>query len=130
VKRHARFRADPSKVRVGVLRLGDRHWMVTIEPRDRSARTVYEHGNTPRKALARALRRAEKWQIPGLDLGMQWAYEHPYPDVSPDRDVLHCICASCQHLVKLSIAPDDPRALVGEYGPDYWQALRAAPDEA
>lgn len=49
--------------------------------------------------------------------------------VSPDRDVLHCILASRQHLVKLCIDPDDPCALLGEYGPDYWQALRAALDK-
>jgi hypothetical protein len=50
--------------------------------------------------------------------------------VSPDRDVLQCICADGVHLVKLCIDPDDPCALVGEHGPDYWQALRAALDEA
>ena len=72
--RLARFRADPKRVRVSVRRWQG-EWIVFVVAREGTA-NVSRTGNTPRKALARALRAAE-W-IPGVDLGMGWAYEHPW----------------------------------------------------
>lgn len=76
----ARFRADPRRVRIGVRRHGDLWyvrigrlstvtfgWIFSVERMHRS----------PTRALVLALRAAEALQIPGVDLGMQWAYEHP-----------------------------------------------------
>lgn len=73
---YARFRADPSKVRVSIARDGTA-WRATIATRADDA-LVSRHGTTPRKALARALRAADEARMPGIDLGMDWAYHHPH----------------------------------------------------
>lgn len=79
----ARFRADPRRVRIGVRRSnggwvggGDRAWDVTITSRG-SGMVVTRRDRSPLKALVKALRCAEESGMPGIDLGMQWAYNHP-----------------------------------------------------
>lgn len=87
----ARFRVDPARVRIGVRRTLDGWWLVTITSRESPflMPVVSLHSISPVKALVRALRRADNAKIPGIDLGMGWAYPHPhgpyphggYPDV-------------------------------------------------
>lgn len=77
----ARFRADPKKVRVR-LRWRERHqkWLVTISgqrgPKGQGTPTAWAWSDNPNKALLNALHVAR--EIPGIDLDMQHAYEHPF----------------------------------------------------
>ncbi len=72
----ARFRADPAKVRVRVRRCENgTHWSVEVSS---GGMAVYRADTGPRKALVRALRAAEAAGLPGIDLGMGRAYEHPW----------------------------------------------------
>lgn len=75
--RLVRFRADPRKVRVGVRPQNNGVFQVTIGARDGSCR-VFAFATSPKKALVKALQRAEREQLPGLDMSMGWAYEHPW----------------------------------------------------
>ncbi len=72
----ARFRADPAKVRVGVRRTEQGWYVRVISRSDGRQHSAVDTG--PRKALVRALRAAEAAGLPGIDLGMGWAYEHPW----------------------------------------------------
>ena len=73
-----RFRANPYKVRVGIRRVGHAWWMVTISSKTDARDILIESvGTGPRKALVQALRLAEKHGLDGIDLGMEWAYDHP-----------------------------------------------------
>lgn len=72
----ARFRADPWRVRVGVRRLDDGRWRVTITPRGRGVEVCAIHPRL-KAALWRALCRAEWQEVPGVDRSMGWAYQHP-----------------------------------------------------
>lgn len=78
-----RFRADPTRVRVSIQHCsapGPRftaYWVVTIRSLQRDVFGVMRAHRSPKKALALALRAAERLRIPGIDLGMQWAYYHP-----------------------------------------------------
>ena len=91
----ARFRADPSKVRVSVIRCeqddGRRKtwWYATISTRPGVPyRGVGAPGVTAEEALWEALLVADCERIPGIDLGMDSAYEHPMgPLASPERAV-------------------------------------------
>ena len=71
----ARFRADPSKVRVSIRRDGDR-WVATVSSRSSRADSRCFHAD-PIVATKTALRGADS-HIPGIDLGMEHAYEHPF----------------------------------------------------
>ncbi len=70
----ARFRADPSKVRV-TMRPHGREWVCSIESDNG---LVIKRGTSPKKALVRALREADRADLEGIDLGMEWAYPHPW----------------------------------------------------
>lgn len=72
----ARFRADPSRIRVAVRKVGD-EWAVSIETRGRSKRRVRAQHRSPKRALVIALRKAEALGFDGMDLEMGWAYRHP-----------------------------------------------------
>lgn len=72
----ARFRADPSRVRVGVRRVGALT-MVTISSTTPDGPSVIAVHSGPRKALVLALREAEYHGIGGIDLAMGSAYPHP-----------------------------------------------------
>lgn len=78
-----RFRADPARVRVAVRPVG-RLTLVTITERA-SGRWVCATASGPRKALALALREAERRELPGIDLSMGWAYQHPMFRPDPNR---------------------------------------------
>jgi hypothetical protein len=77
-KRYARFRADPQKLRVSI-RDYVGAWRVAIVPRDGSGTGVWAWGTSPKKALAAALQKAERANMPGLNLSLSWAHEHPFP---------------------------------------------------
>src|SRR5580698_11376899 len=70
----ARFRANPEKVRVAVRRVGD-EWEATVSIRDNPHRVLKASSMYPERAVLTALRLAAKWE--GVDLDMQWAYDHP-----------------------------------------------------
>lgn len=89
----ARFRADPSHVRVGVRRLAPDSWEVIVEPRAypvphapvTGCGPVIGSGRTAYRALARAIRAAWNAKIPGVDIYMEWAYPHPQGRKPKDR---------------------------------------------
>lgn len=76
-----RLRAHPKKIRIGVRRHGDL-WYVRIGRRDETGYIVGVERvhRSPTRALVLALREAERMEIPGIDLGMGWACEHPQGD--------------------------------------------------
>lgn len=78
MRRLARFRADPKKVRVSIQREGD-FFVSSVRSRDESAPYSSFHGKSKlaRVAILRALRIAEG-NIPGVDLSMGWTYDHPW----------------------------------------------------
>jgi len=90
-----RFRADPSKVRISVRGLDEtplpngkripRLYWVTV----RSTTSAWQEIDSiygeaidtcPERAIIAALERAEALHCPGIDLGMEWTYEHPWLD--------------------------------------------------
>lgn len=75
----ARFRADPKKVRVAVRKMED-GFICTIGPRVRDDEHPkrWAFGRTARSAIFRALHDAERQGMPGIDMSMGWAYEHPF----------------------------------------------------
>ncbi len=78
-RRLARFRVDPERVRVAIRPHGDL-WYATIARRsDPGTVAVERMHRSPSRALALALRHADNLDLPGVDLHMQWAYEHPWP---------------------------------------------------
>lgn len=85
----ARFRADPSKVRVSIRRMPNGWWRATVEERDVGQNAIElpftgMHKLSPVRAVVRALLAADRAQLPGIDLGMGWAYEHPYGELGPN----------------------------------------------
>ena len=72
----ARFRVDPSRVRVAIRAVGS-EWLATVTSRE-TGRRVEARGTRPRNAVTKALRTAEAEAIGGVDLGMEWSYVHPY----------------------------------------------------
>lgn len=72
----ARFRADPSRVRIGISRDGHA-WTATVS--SRTGITAYGRSTSvdPKNAVRKALQAARDRGVDGVDLGMQWAYEHP-----------------------------------------------------
>ncbi len=80
-----RFRADPTRVRTALrpLRAGHGHgdrWVVMVDARD-GTRGVQRIGSDPRATMLEALTVAEEIGLPGIDLDMGWAYEHPWGEL-------------------------------------------------
>ena len=75
----ARFRADPTRVRIRVRRVREGLYRATFERRD--SRTVpmivTATHPSPIRALVLAFQMAEVWGFEGLDRHMQWTYRHP-----------------------------------------------------
>jgi len=76
---YGRFRADPEKVRVSIRRQSA-GWLATVSSR------VTGHfwsslDKDPEKAVFRALKNADGADLAGIDLDMQWAYDHPWKSV-------------------------------------------------
>lgn len=86
----ARFRADPSKLRIAVRRFVQEEvenkykvlWRATIEVRE-TGRTLIRYSLSPSRALVRAFQAAEQEHFPGIDRHMGWAYEHPQKHLAP-----------------------------------------------
>jgi hypothetical protein len=72
----ARFRVDPSRVRVAI-RPDGAEWLATISSRE-TGRRVEVRAKAPRNAVVKALHTAEAAGLGGVDLGMQSAYVHPW----------------------------------------------------
>jgi len=71
-----RWRANPEKIRVSI-RKSNEFWLVTV----RSLITddfVFATCTDPEEAVMNALEKAELENFDGVDIGMQWAYTHPW----------------------------------------------------
>jgi hypothetical protein len=75
MRRLARFRADPSRIRVSIRPLVG-GWKVTIASRD-GHQTCSDIDADLERALDRALAFAEHLEFPGIDRHMSWSYQHP-----------------------------------------------------
>jgi hypothetical protein len=75
--RLARFRADPTKVRVSI-RGRKRNWTATVQSLIDPFKIASVMKTSPRKAVMLALREAESLGMEGVDLGMGSAYVHPF----------------------------------------------------
>jgi hypothetical protein len=71
----ARFRAAPGKVRTS-LRRTKAGWRAAVSLHGGFQYTA--RSKQPMVAMMAALRRAEADECPGIDLGLQWTYEHPW----------------------------------------------------
>ena len=78
----ARFRADPTRVRVSIRRV-DSGFTVTIAERWGSGRSVTGTHRVARSALYRALQAADSAGLRGVDPCMESTYDHP--QISPTR---------------------------------------------
>ena len=74
--RIVRFRADPSKVRTA-LRPSLGFWFATVETLNGDLRFT-QIRTTPKAAMDAALELASNAGMIGVDLGMGWAYDHPW----------------------------------------------------
>lgn len=72
----ARFRADPSKVRVSVRHNGS-SFLVTVRTIAKPSEFLFVRRDTYEEAMTEALKSAEDL-FPGIDPDMQWTYEHPW----------------------------------------------------
>jgi hypothetical protein len=74
-----RFRADPRKVSVSIRRVGNTY-LATV--RSLTSMVVEDcitaTDPNPSAAIFEALEKAQG-EIEGVDLGMEWAYPHPWP---------------------------------------------------
>ena len=73
----ARFRADPSKVRVAIRKWGN-GWFVRICSRTNPTCAATATSNDPKAAINRALYLAESL-VEGIDID-GWTYQHPMKD--------------------------------------------------
>lgn len=77
-----RWRADPKKIRVTVRRQevieGIDIYCVKLFCKTTGRILAAAWDSVPRNAIMRALRFANRNDVSGIDLHMQWAYEHPW----------------------------------------------------
>ena len=73
----ARFRADPSKVRVSVRPCGN-EFTATVASRIDHETKFWCTDLNASIAIDAALAAAHRCDMEGIDLGTQWAYEHPF----------------------------------------------------
>jgi hypothetical protein len=78
-KKLVRWRANPEKIRVSIQRStrSVSRWKVTITCRA-TGEFVTCKSLSPERAIMRALKAAGKKGWDGMDLGMGWAYRHPW----------------------------------------------------
>ena len=77
-KKLVRWRANPEKIRVSIRRSKfNKRWQVTVTCRA-TGQFVTCKSLSPERATMRALKLAEKAGYDGTDLGMGWAYRHPW----------------------------------------------------
>lgn len=70
-----RLRADPSKIHVRIRRYGNHYAVTVVSVHSRFAYT--QHGTSPVVTVLRALLKAYRAHVPGVDPYCEWAYEHP-----------------------------------------------------
>ena len=73
----ARFRADPSKIRVSIRHVND-GWFATVSPRNGSSTEWQAHSMYPEQAILWALQKAKN--VDGLNSDLEQCYDHPYQD--------------------------------------------------
>lgn len=79
-----RFMADPTRIRVGIRRVGD-GWLATIQSRrSKDYPYVGRYHLYPAEAVLAALEAADGLGIPGIDLDLMNAYNHPFAAQSRD----------------------------------------------
>lgn len=73
-----RFRADPSRIRVGIMRYGEgpQRWVAMVTQKQTGAKTL-GFSDDPERAVEIALGHARANRFDGIDLDMQWSYPHP-----------------------------------------------------
>lgn len=74
-----RLRANPKKIRVALRRSTSTHgyWAATVSSREKEGVLFCAHHRDPMMAVERALSRASKANLDGIDNGCSWTYEHP-----------------------------------------------------
>lgn len=78
MKKLARFRADPALIRVAIRNAYPR-WRATVCERKYPLCSWSAYDVDPVKAVDKALAKAARAEADGIDLDMQWAYDHPWP---------------------------------------------------
>lgn len=81
-----RFRANPSRVRVSVRHLRAKR-LATIRGKreDGDAVEVVLRSHSAERAVLGALKRAAKKGMSGVDLGMEFTYDHPFREEGVER---------------------------------------------
>ncbi len=79
MSRLVRLLADPALIRVGVCRVGNDKWQVSLSCIHKKLTPIILQSNHPtvEPLVRHALRLAEIAEWPGIDLDLQWTYEHP-----------------------------------------------------
>jgi len=72
-----RWRANPKKIRVSIMKFTDNSWRAKVTSLETNEFTFFI-GYDPEVAILSALEKAEQEEYEGVDIGMQWAYEHPW----------------------------------------------------
>ena len=72
-----RLKANPQKVRVAVQKVNETDWIAKISSRETMLCVSFTHEN-PKIALQVASVMASKAEIDGMDLNMDFSYEHPW----------------------------------------------------
>lgn len=72
-----RWRADPERVRISVRKTRD-VWMATATSLVIEHKSVYAYDADPETAVNDVLLKDKAQDYPGLDLDLQWTYEHPW----------------------------------------------------
>ncbi len=72
-----RWRADPEKIRVTVRKEGS-NYCVKLLCKTTGRMLAASWNSVPDNAITQALEYAERNNVPGIDLHMQWTYEHPW----------------------------------------------------
>jgi len=71
-----RWRANPKKIRVSI-RKSNEFWIATVRCLSTND-FVFATSASPKDAVMIALQGAEAKDFDGVDIGMQWAYHHPW----------------------------------------------------
>lgn len=77
----ARFQVNPKKVRVSVRPVG-KSWIARVAERKEGGLVSDAVSRSAKKAVELALNTAANYNMEGIDLSLQWAYEHPQKVVS------------------------------------------------
>jgi hypothetical protein len=73
-----RWKADPKKISVSIMKFPESMWRAKVTCLSSGDFTYFIGYDDPENVILKALHLAEEEGYEGLDLGMQWAYEHPW----------------------------------------------------